>query len=330
MEQAVPEYLNRLARIQCGVVSARQARQAGITKDAVRQRLRTGRWRQLHHGVYAVFSGEPTRLAILWGVVLRPGGGALLSHFTAAELCGLIDEPTALVHVTIPESRRITPIHGVVIHVGSRTETAAHAMLLPPRTRIEETVLDLTQLSRDSEHACAWIACALGRRLTTQGKLRDALNARKRVSYRCELAEMLSSDMAGVHSGLEYRYVRWAEMPHGLPAGRRQVRIRSGGRTLYRDVAYDDFQLVVELDGAAAHPAETRWQDIRRDNAAAADGTMTLRYGLDDLRRPGCFVADQVYRALSRSGKPVPGHPCSPACPVGRHIVASRRQSGAI
>jgi very-short-patch-repair endonuclease len=106
-------------------------------------------------------------------------------------------------------------------------------------------------------------------------------------------------------------------MPHGLPAGRRQVRVRSDGRTQYRDVTYDECALVVELDGPTAHLAESRWQDIRRDNAAAADGKMTLRYGPSDLDKHACAVAAQVYQALGRTGKPVSGHPCSPGCPVG-------------
>jgi very-short-patch-repair endonuclease len=82
-------------------------------------------------------------------------------------------------------------------------------------------------------------------------------------------------------------------------------------------VLYDGYGLIVELDGRAAHPGDTRWQDIRRDNAAAADGTTTLRFGWDDLRIRACPVADQVYRALRRSG-PVSARPCSPECPVTR------------
>lgn len=108
-----------------------------------------------------------------------------------------------------------------------------------------------------------------------------------------------------------------APAPHCLPRGRRQVRARRDGQRVYRDVLYDGYGLIVELDGRAAHPGDTRWDDIRRDNAAAAGGLMTLRYGWDDLRARPCLVADQVYRALRRSG-PVAARPCSPACPVAR------------
>jgi hypothetical protein len=241
----------------------------------------------------------------------------VLSYDTAAELQKLIDWPSSTIHITIPGQRRIATIPGVILHHALRAEQAAHWADMPPRTRIEETVLDLAGVAASAEDACGWIARGIGRRLTTQQALRRALSRRARMRFRNELAEVLSDDWAGIHSALEYRYVKNVEQPHGLPRGRRQARAVSAGRLIFRDVLYDGYGLIVELDGRAAHPGDTRWQDIRRDNAAAADGTTTLRFGWDDLRIRACPVADQVYRALRRSG-PVSARPCSPECPVTR------------
>ena len=317
MPSSLPDYLDRLAQIQHGVLSAQQALSGGLSRDMIRSLVRTGRWRPLHNGVYATFSGTPPRAAILWAAVLRAGSGALLSHATAAELHGLVDWPSAAIHLTIPASRRVVPIRGAVLHLAARAERAAHPTQLPPRTRIEETMLDLAQAAATAEDACGWITRGLGRRLTTQDRLNSALGERQRVRFRAELSEVLSADFAGVHSLLEYRYVKWVEVPHGLPRGRRQAPAMRDGRREYRDVLYDEYSLIVELDGRAAHPGDARWNDIRRDNAAAASGRMTLRYGWEDLRLHSCAVADQVYRALSRSA-PVPARPCSPTCPVTR------------
>jgi hypothetical protein len=314
----LPEHVSRLAQIQRGILTTGQLRSGGVSRDVLRSRVRSGHWQQLHRSVYATFTGEPSREATLWACVLRAGRGAILSYYTAAELYGLIDWRGTQVHITIPESRRIMPIRGVVLHVEGRAERAAHPTQLPPRTKVEETVLDLTQVAGSAEDACAWIARGLGRRITTQAKLRSALDGRRRVRFRAEIAQMLSPDWAGIHSALEWRYVKWVEEPHGLPSGRRQVRVARDGRSEYRDVLYDEYALCVELDGRAAHPGDTRWDDVRRDNAAAAQGVMTLRYGWDDLRSRACEVADQVYRALSRTG-PVRARPCSPGCPVGRN-----------
>jgi len=313
----LPEDLDRLAQIQHGILAASQAQRGGLSAASVRSCLQAGRWRQLHRGVYATFTGEPNRGAILWAVVLRAGPGALLSHYTAAELHLLIDRPIGPIHVTIPDTRRIAPIRGVVLHYGSRADKAAHSTALPPRTRVEETVLDLAQSASNAEDACAWIARGLGRELTTQGRLRDALGQRQRVHFREQLAEILSPEWAGIHSALEYRYVKWVEVPHGLPRGTRQARAVSVGRHVRRDVLYDGYGLTVELDGRAAHPGDSRWKDIRRDNNALVDGVRTLRFGWDDLRVRPCLVADQVYRALRLSG-PVTARPCSAVCPVSR------------
>jgi very-short-patch-repair endonuclease len=318
MAPDLPDYLDRLAQIQRGVLSASQARQYGVSVPWVRSRLRSGKWQQMHHGVYATFTGEPSRDALLWAAVLRAGPGALLSHYSAAELFGLVDVPTTLIHVTIPQSRRVLPVRGLSIHVSSRAPRAAHPTAMPPRTRIEETVLDLTQLSASADDACGWVARGIGRGLTTQDRLRDALGLRIRVHFRAELSELLSPELAGVNSLLEYRYVKWVEMPHGLPRGRRQASAVSAGGRIFRDVLYDEHHLTVELDGRAAHPGDTRWKDIRRDNAAVADGLNTLRFGWSDLRNQPCLVAHQVYRALCRSG-PVSARPCAPGCPVTKN-----------
>jgi hypothetical protein len=318
MSAPLPEYLDRLAQLQHGVLSATQARRGGLSLDSVKSRLRSGKWQQLHHGVYATFTGEPRRDALLWAAVLRAGPGALLSHYTAAELFGLVDMPTSPIHLTVPQARRVLPIRGVTVHVGRRGAMPGHSTAMPPRTRIEETVLDLTQAAVNVDDACGWITRGIGRRLTTQQRLCDALGQRPHVHFRADLRELLSPDFAGVHSPLEYRYVKWVEMPHGLPRGRRQAPGKRDGRNIYRDVLYDGYNLIVELDGRAAHPGDGRWKDIRRDNAAIASGLMTLRYGSGDLSARPCAVADEVYHVLRRAG-PVSAYPCSPACPVARN-----------
>jgi hypothetical protein len=201
----------------------------------------------------------------------------------------------------------------MIVHVAEHAARSRHPILAPPRTRVEETVLDLAQAAATAEDAYGWVTRALGRRLTNQGRLRDAMDARSRFRWRNELAEILGLDWAGVHSSLEYRYVRDVERPHGLPRSSRQVRVTREKRNEYRDVLYQDFGVAVELDGRAAHPGDLRWNEIWRDNAAAADGIVTLRFGWVDITQRPCLAASQLCRAL-RSRGCTDGHPCSPAC----------------
>jgi very-short-patch-repair endonuclease len=84
--------------------------------------------------------------------------------------------------------------------------------------------------------------------------------------------------------------------------GSRQYAVtRAGGRT-YDDVRYAEFGVVVELDGRAAHPDETRWRDMARDNASVVDGRRVLRYGWADVASQPCEVAAQVATVLGVAG----------------------------
>jgi very-short-patch-repair endonuclease len=293
--------LDSVLRRQSQVLSRSQALAGGLTPAKIKANLRAGRWQRLLPFVYATFTGPPPREAVLWAVVLRAGPGAVLSHQTAAELSGLQDQPTAPIHVTVPANRRPRPIPGVVIHRSARAERVRHPGPELPRTRVEETVVDLSQSARAAEPAIGWITTACARRLTTPERILRAINDRKRVRRRRLMIAVVDDAGTGCHSVLERHYLRDVERAHRLPRGRRQaVRKTATGRR-YEDVRYDEYATVLELDGRATHPEERRRFDQRRDNEAAATGTRVLRYGWLDVSQP-CVTAAQTARALQTGG----------------------------
>ena len=267
-------------------------------------------------GVYSVFTGPPGREAELWAVLLRAGTGAVLSHQTAAEVCGLSDRRSTLVHLTIPAHRYVTPISGAIVHRSHRVDQARHPALLPPQTRVEETVLDLVQESATFDSAFHIVCAACQRRLTTARKLLLAMRSRPKLRWRKDLRLALGDIGTGAHSLLEYRYIHRVERPHGLPEARRQARVdRRGGRS-YLDNLYDGYGLCVELDGQEAHPDDRRWQDIRRANDVLERGTSTLRYGWTDVNVHPCETAAQVGNALAKQGWPGRARRCGPGCAI--------------
>jgi hypothetical protein len=312
----LPTQLREVARLQSGMVTASQLISGGLSWDFLRSRVDLGHWQRLYRGVYATFSGEPSRGAQLWAAVCACGPGAMLSHWAAAELARLSDSGGRLIDITIPSTRRIARHAGIVLHYSARASEAVHPTRLPPQTRVEETVLDLADAATTLDDAVAWVTRGLGRRLTTAEKLRAATELRAKMRWRPELAELLSPDAAGVHSPLEWRYHRDVERPHGLPAGQGQARYRRGSHNEYRDRLYQQYLIAVELDGRVAHPGDTRWDDIRRDNAAATGGILTLRYGWLDVTARPCLVAAEVVQALTSRGF-TGARPCSATCPVG-------------
>jgi very-short-patch-repair endonuclease len=328
MSNTLQPELRELADRQCGVLSRRQALSYGLSDDLIIDRVHDGRWQRLQRGVYAAFSGDVGRQAALWAAVLRAGPGAALSHRTAAELERLADGESALIHLTIPAARRVMPIRGAVVHTRVDAEVATHPSRLPPRLRLEETVFDLADTCDDVYDAIGWVTSALGRRLTSQDRLRATLYSRSRTRWRNDLSRLLSPDMAGIHSVLEYRYVRHVERPHGLPSSKRQAVAIVSTRRAYRDVLYEDYGLIVELDGQAAHPEDERWLDTSRDNSAAAAGLSTLRYGYRDVLHEPCLVAAQVADALQRRGWPESPRRCSARCPLPAPPERPERKNG--
>ncbi|MBV9206733.1 MAG: type IV toxin-antitoxin system AbiEi family antitoxin domain-containing protein [Actinobacteria bacterium] len=317
MVSELPYTLRYLAQRQCGVVSRAQAIRAGLSPDMIKFRTRSGRWQQLHRGVYATFTGIPGRGAWLWAALLSAGTGAVLSHQTAAELHSLVDKPSSLIHVTVPARRHLVPVPGVGLHRSTRSAEAVEGGSWPPRTRVEETVLDLTQTAPTFDDVCGWVTRSVGRMLTTPLLLKAAMSARPRMRWREELTEFIDAAAGGAHSVLEFRYDRDVEKAHGLPAAERQAPFtRPDGGRGFRDRLYRTYGVVVELDGRLAHPAEQQWADKARDNAAAAAGQQTLRYGWAQVKREACATAAEVAAVLRRHGWDGRPRPCSPGCPV--------------
>ena len=308
--------IGRLAASQGGVLTRQQALELGMSSDAIRERLIRDRWQRIHPGVYACFTGQAGQSARLWAAVLHAGRGAALSHATAAQLNGLPDTGQAAIHVSVPAGRHLRPVPGLVIHRNCRILLATHPARKPPRTRVEETVLDLTQAARHFDEAFGWLCQACADRLTTPQRLSDAMALRKKMRWRARLDGALGEVAAGVHSSLEYRYVRDVERPHGLPAARRQAVSVTAGHTVYRDNLYQGFGVAVETDSAAAHPESSRWRDADRDNAAAAAGIITLRYSWSDVTMHPCHVAGQVAAVLRTRGWTAAPRKCRPGCPL--------------
>jgi hypothetical protein len=307
---------------QRGVVGNSQTKQVGIPRKAVRHRLDKGQWRRMHRGVYATFTGEAPREAKLWAAVQRAGDGAMLSHETAAEVYGLAGKPSRKIHITVPRSRRPAqkgPIQGIVIH---RSDQSRPARLPPwqlPRTRIEDTVLDLVVTARNFDEAYSWISRALSRELVTVGMLRDALADRSRFRWRAWLTEALADAEEGAYFPLERRYLRDVERAHGLPRAQRQSRRTINGKTHYKDNWYPEYGICVELDGVTYHPPEQVQADQDRDNVnLAVDDARTYRFRLVDVTERACDSAAMVAASLRRHGWQGQPHPCCrPGCMVG-------------
>lgn len=304
---------------QHGLISRGQLLGLGLTPSQARTHVTNRRWQRVHPGVYATFTGALDPIHRVWAALLYAGPGAVACCTTSLWLFGVLDEAPETVHVSIPESRRVDPVQGLRPHrrrALDRPETPIHPAASPPRIRVEESLLDAT-VGRSEADTVGLILRATQRRLTTPARVSAALSRRPVQSGRALIRDVLADAAAGVASPLERHYRRRVEIPHGLPAGRRNlVDVDQHGHRRYRDVEYRRWHLVIELDGQEAHPRDGAFRDLRRDNQVTATGRTTFRYGWRDVVGEPCTVAAQVGIALSQRGWRGTILPCGQGCPI--------------
>lgn len=302
--------LKPLARLQAGVVTREQAQAHGVSPRVVSRLIDEGLWRRLERGVFLTADVEPSFLARVWAGTLLGGDDARAGSLSAARLHGLADEDPRQVTVLVPHAQRPAARRGYEF-VRERPGTRSRSVGAPPRTTVEDTVLDLSATARP-EDVVGWVTLAVERRRTTSQRLLRALEDRGRHARRDLLEGLLADVAVGVRSPLEMTYLRDVERAHGLDAlVSRQVPSRL--HTAVRDVCYVEFGVVVELDGRLGHTELGRFRDMDRDNEASLDGLLTLRFGATDLHGRPCAVAAKVVLALRQrgwSGLPTRCHRC--------------------
>ena len=308
---------------QRGIADRSQAQQAGYSRRAMAYRLKSAKWRRVQRGVYATFTGPVHREARLWAALRRAGPGAMLSHETAAEVHGLTDKLSAKIHIAVPPNRHpahYKPIAGVVIHRSAQSLPARLPEWELPRTRIEDTVLDLVVTALTFDEAYSWVSRALSQHLVSVAMLRDAMGRRSRLRWRVWLSEALADADEGAYFPLERRYTRDVERAHGLPKAEHQARRIIAGKAHYKDNWYSDYRVCVELDGPSYHQNDQVRLDKRRDNLnLAVDAAQTYRFGPVDVTERACESAAMVAATLRRRGWQGQPHPCHrPGCRVGR------------
>ena len=136
-------------------------------------------------------------------------------------------------------------------------------------------------------------------RATNPRKLARALERRRRIAHRQLIADIVAETAIGVQSPLEYRWIKKVERPHRLSIPTRPYQLPSGA---FADGAYEEFRVLLELDGRRYHDGGRRFRDWRRDNLSSEDGWLTLRYGWRDTVVESCETAGNLVRVLRRRG----------------------------
>ncbi|MEU4452940.1 type IV toxin-antitoxin system AbiEi family antitoxin domain-containing protein [Nocardioides sp. NPDC023903] len=306
--------LDAQQRMQDGVATYAQLIAGGLSRIDIERSVRRNELRRVHPRVYINHTGPLTWEQRAWAAVLY-AAPALLCRDSLEAPRGRDDGRS--IHVAIDHSRKVMPQPGIVVHRMRDLERKAYGGT-PPRLKVEDNALAMANEARSEIDAIARVAEVASRSYVTAATLQEALN-RAHSLRRRKLIQGLVDDLAtGTHSVLEHGYLTKVERAHGLPAGRRQSpRIGASGNQ-FRDIEYERYALVVELDGALGHDT---WRDQARDADRSLDdlaelGAVTARLRFHQVFDTPCQTAARVGRILTRNGWRGTPQSCSQSCPV--------------
>jgi len=290
METDPDRRVAHLASKQHGVFSRAQAKNAGLTDSAIRNRVSAGRWQCLHRGVYRI-EGAPTgwlpSLAAAW---MAWGPWAVVSHLAAAALYELVGFEPGPLELIVPRgcaTRRLLP--GVVTHRPSvvvRGDVARRGMFLitaPVRTLFDlASVVDRDRLEDAFDDA-------VRRGLVSARHMRQRLHeldgrGRRGVANLRRIVDDRSQHRRVPQSVFETRTMR-AFRAAGLPKAVLQHPIRDRGRLVaIVDFAFPDQRIAIEADGYRWHAGRRRWEhDLARRNTLTSLGWHVLHLTWNDV-----------------------------------------------
>ncbi|MER7609283.1 type IV toxin-antitoxin system AbiEi family antitoxin domain-containing protein [Nocardioides sp. NPDC127503] len=308
--------LDAQRRMQDGVATYAQLTAGGLSRIDIERSVRRNELRRVHPRVYINHTGPLTWEQRAWAAVLY-AAPALLCRDSLEAPRGRDDRRP--IHVAIDHSRKVMPQPGIVVHRMRDLERKAYGGT-PPRLKVEDNALAMANEARSEIDAIARVAEVASRSYVTAATLQEALN-RAHSLRRRKLIQGLVEDLAtGTHSVLEHGYLTKVERAHGLPAGRRQSpRIGASGNQ-FRDIEYEGYALVVELDGALGHDS---WHDQARDADRSLDdlaelGAVTARLRFHQVFDTPCQTAARVGRILIRNGWSGTPQSCGQSCPVNK------------
>ncbi len=276
------EALYELAARQHGLLTYGQAREHGLSKEAILHRVRRGEWIRLRTGLYALSGSPPSWFRDVMAAVLAAEVG-WASHATSARLfeyTAFDDEP---IEISVLLERR-PRLAGVRVHrTGTLTERDLREVNGIPTLSAARTIADLS-MRLDAVSLARMVDDGLRRGvLTLSGINRVVRHLHQKAPGRSpkKLAVVLADRLPGYNPGgsdLETR-VFDCLVSGGLPAPVRQHKVFVSGRTYYLDLAYPGSKLDIEVDGFEFHRGRGAFDADRiRQNDLVAAGWTVLRF----------------------------------------------------
>jgi predicted transcriptional regulator of viral defense system len=243
-----------IARRQHGAIAREQLLAAGLDGSAIARRIRARRLHRLHRGVYAVGHRAPSLERAWIAAVLACGEGAVLSHWSAARLWGMLPASSQAgrpIDVSLPSQSGRKPRKGIRTHRCASLKPAMTAKRREiPVTNPARTIADLRPIASPAEFR------RMVRQAEVQG-LRTGLEPRRKKTR---------SELEDIFLALCRQY--------DLPTP--EVNVKVAEREV--DFVWPDLRFAVETDSYGFHRGQYAFEDDH-------DRDLALRLAGLDLAR---------------------------------------------
>jgi len=296
--------LDRLLRRQHGVLTRAQAVQHRMRRGALDHAGQYPGLYRIHPRVYSLAPPPLDGLAKFIAALLYAGSGAVLSRFSAAALWRLPVPPDALVHLLLPDRRRVRGQAGLSVHRTSTLEAAEIRRVDQlPVTSIERTVTDLAAV-QPARQTLSLVAELLRSGRTRESRLLQGVAGHHRLPGAAALVAALRQLAGGLESPLEvdalHRLIRTA----GLPEPVAQLVVRHDGCFVARvDFGWPETKIALEVDGRVAHVSVAAFErDAARELALQAAGWTVVRITARLLHKEPATAVAAIVAAMAGRG----------------------------
>ena len=295
------EELAWLIEGQSGVVSRRQLYAIGFTRWEISAQIRARRWQVVTDQVLCTHTGPLCQEALHWAAVFHGGPRAHLDGGSALIASGLKRFDAERIRVSVPRGARVRRTRLFDIRQTRRWSAGVVVSTGIPRTTPAVAAVRAALWAKSDRQAALVLSMVVQQGLASAPGLALAAVLVKR-DRRRKLVQAVVLDLLGGSRTLGEIDVARECRRRGLPEPSRQVLRRDGARRYYLDVYWDEWGVVVEIDGIHHTWAENVVADALRQNSVSMTRATVLRLPLLGLRtQPEAFFG-QIQDALVAAG----------------------------
>ncbi len=292
-----------LAEQQGGVISRPQLLEIGVTRGQVRAQISARRWRRWRTQCVAIHTGELSATGQLWAAVLEAGPRAVLDGASSLVASGLKGFTEEAIRISVPRSARRRRGRGINVHQTRRYRVADLMRSGVPRTKPGTAAVHGALWARSDKQAVLLMTMAVQQGLTTPEHLGVAALRIRRDRRRQLIHATILDLLDGVRSISEHEFAR-ACRERGIPEPSRQVRRKTKDGRYFLDVYWDEWGVVVEIDGIQHGWVQNAVPDALRQNQVTLADDLVLRLPLLGLRVAADDFFAQIIEALRSRGCP--------------------------